>query len=172
MERVTQQSNIYLKPKRRNHWIIIDETEYGQGALLKPREHCRDPITISREERCLFKNRPSVKEVITRTRTVNAQTAWLQTNCNSVQCCWQFNMNYYVKVNFFILWILQYPIIHLFTFVNISMAQIFTFFQMYCLYKFRLQSHKAHIYMCDPICSLSRFMKSKNGSKGTIFNGK
>ena len=44
---------------------------------MKVREHCRDPITISREERCVFKNRPtSVKELLTRTLTVNAQIAF------------------------------------------------------------------------------------------------
>ena len=166
---IKNQKGVAIESSLTQQYIWTRSTFETKGALSWP---YYSPITISREERCLFKNRPSVKEVITRTRTVNAQTAWLQTNCNSVQCCWQFNMNYYVKVNFFILWILQYPIIHLFTFVNISMAQIFTFFQMYCLYKFRLQSHKAHIYMCHPICSLSRFMKSTNGSKGTIFNGK
>ena len=32
-------------------------------------------LTISREERSLFENRPTVKEVITRTLTVNLQTA-------------------------------------------------------------------------------------------------
>ena len=32
-------------------------------------------LTISREERSLFENRPAVKEVITRTLTVNPQTA-------------------------------------------------------------------------------------------------
>ena len=32
-------------------------------------------LTISREERSLLENRPTVKEVITRTLTVNPQTA-------------------------------------------------------------------------------------------------
>ena len=31
-------------------------------------------LTISREERSLFENRPTVKEVITKTLTVNPQT--------------------------------------------------------------------------------------------------
>ena len=35
-------------------------------------------LTISREERSLFENRPTVKEVITRTLTVNLQTAFQQ----------------------------------------------------------------------------------------------
>ena len=39
-------------------------------------------LTISREERSLFENRPTVKEVITRTLTVNPQTAIQQQTVN------------------------------------------------------------------------------------------
>ena len=53
-----------------------------ESSLVMNKEQFRDLrsivvtlLTISREERSLFENRPTVKEVITRTLTVNLQTA-------------------------------------------------------------------------------------------------
>ena len=63
-------------------------------------------------------------------------------------------MNYYVQVNFLFSGILQYPIIHLFTFVNISMTQIFTFFQVYCCCQnivWKQMTHKFVPHLCQRV---------------------